>query len=226
MDRTGAGELTAVSVVSRIRTKAWDEPFSTAIDKRPVEGRVPVGELGLAGDVQCDRRHHGGWDKAVYAYADEDAAWWSGELGREIPPGLFGENLRVRGLDVTGAEIGEQWAIGADGEGILVEVMSPRTPCRTFQDRMAEPRWVKRFTQRNAPGAYLRVRRTGSVAAGDEVRAVHRPGHGITVGDFLPGPDPQRMRRLVTAADELGLELSPAVRRAAGRAIRRAGASV
>src|SRR4051794_35194926 len=84
------GTLTAVAVVHKVSPITWDDPPSTAIDKRPIEGRVPLHGLGLAGDVQCNRKHHGGPHAAVYAYADEDAAWWATELGREIPPGLFG----------------------------------------------------------------------------------------------------------------------------------------
>jgi MOSC domain-containing protein YiiM len=216
------GTLTAVAVVHRILPKSWEEPLSTAIDKRPVEGRVPLKSLGLAGDVQCDRKHHGGRHAAVYAYADEDAAWWAAELGREITPGLFGENLRTSGIDVTGAEIGERWQVGAPGEGVLLEVTAPRTPCRTFQERMAEPRWVKRFTQRNSPGAYLRVLEAGGVAAGDQVSVVFRPGHGITIGDFLGGAQAEPMQRLTVAAKELSLDLHPGVRKAAAAAIRRA----
>ena len=30
---------------------------------------------GVAGDVIVDRKHHGGCDAAVYAYAREDAQW-------------------------------------------------------------------------------------------------------------------------------------------------------
>ncbi|HWI34141.1 MAG TPA: MOSC domain-containing protein, partial [Lapillicoccus sp.] len=90
----------------------------TAIDKRPVAGTVHVGPLGLAGDEQVDR-NHGGPDRAVYVYADEDAAWWSERLEREIAPGLFGENLRTTGLDVTGARVGEQWRVGDE---VVLEV--------------------------------------------------------------------------------------------------------
>ena len=75
----------------------------TGIFKEPVEGRVAVGELGLEGDVQADRRVHGGEDQAVYAYAIEDVDWWEAELGRELGPGFFGENLTLRGVDVNGA---------------------------------------------------------------------------------------------------------------------------
>jgi MOSC domain-containing protein YiiM len=213
--RAGVGRLTAVAVVHKLLRKTWEEPFSTAIDKRPVEGRVPLQRLGLAGDVQCDRKHHGGVHAAVYAYADEDAAWWAGELGREITPGLFGENLRTTGIDVTGAEIGERWQVGEPGEGVVLEVASPRLPCRTFADRMGEPRWVKRFTQKNAPGAYLRVLNRGSIAAGDAVRVVHRPGHGVAIGDVTALATPETMRRLIEAAERLDLDLDPGLRRAA-----------
>ena len=47
----------------------------TAIDKRPVPGRVEVGRLGLGGDEQVDKPAHGGPEQAVYAYAREDLDW-------------------------------------------------------------------------------------------------------------------------------------------------------
>lgn len=211
-----AGTLTAVAVVHKLLVKTWDEPYSTAIDKRAVDGRVLLQRLGLAGDVQCDRKNHGGVHAAVYAYADEDAAWWA-ELDRDITPGLFGENLRTSGIDVSGAEIGERWQIGRPDEGVLLEVTSPRVPCRTFQDRMGEPRWVKRFTQHNAPGAYLRVLTDGGIAAGDQVQVVHRPGHGVRIADVTATAQPATMRRLLAAADELDLALDPGLRRKAVR---------
>jgi MOSC domain-containing protein YiiM len=210
-----SGTLTAVAVVHKILPKSWEEPLSTAIDKRAVEGRVPLKSLGLAGDVQCDRKHHGGAHAAVYAYSDEDAAWWARELDREIAPGLFGENLRTSGIDVSGAEIGEQWQVGEPGEGVLLEVTGPRTPCRTFQERMAEPRWVKRFAERNAPGAYLRVLSSGSVAAGDRVQVTRRAGHGVTLADVANRAEPATMIRLLEAAERLDLDLHPGLRRAA-----------
>jgi len=50
----------------------------------------------MAGDDQADRSVHGGPDKAVYAYAAEDTAWWSAHLDRPLGPGVFGENLTAR----------------------------------------------------------------------------------------------------------------------------------
>lgn len=147
----------------------------TAIDKRPIEGAVKIGPYGVYADVQADRKHHGGLDKAVYAYAEEDAQFWSRELGRDLPPGFFGENLRTVGIDVNAARIGERWRIGAVAE---VEVTMPRTPCQTFARWVGgehERGWVKRFSAERRLGPYLRVVRSGRVRAGDEIVVVHRP---------------------------------------------------
>ncbi|MEL7977606.1 MOSC domain-containing protein [Isoptericola sp. F-RaC21] len=154
----------------------------TAIDKRPVEGRVKARPYGLYADVQADRKNHGGLDQAVYAYSEEDAAVWGAELGYEVAPGLFGENLRTRGLEVSRAVVGERWRVGT----ALLEVTQPRTPCQTFARRLdSPPRWVRRFTEANRTGAYLRVVENGDLGAGDAVEVVHRPSHGVTLADWF-----------------------------------------
>lgn len=164
----------------------------TAIDKRPVEAPVKLRRYGVFGDLQGDAEHHGGPDQAVYAYSQEDAGFWQAELGRPIPPGLFGENLRTQGVATTEAVIGTRWRIGA----ALLEVTSPRVPCATFAERMGEPRWVKRFTQAGRVGTYLRVLEQGKVQAGDAVVVDHVPAHGITVGRFFSNPTAADVRQL------------------------------
>lgn len=160
----------------------------TAIDKRPLEGRVKVGRYGVRSDVQVDRTHHGGLDKALYAYADEDAAHWEGELGRALPAGWFGENLRTEGIDLNATVIGEVWRIG---ETLTVEVTMPRTPCQTFARRVggdAQRGWVKRFSGERRLGLYLRVRRNGAVRAGDEIEVLSRPDGAPGLLDAYVGP--------------------------------------
>jgi MOSC domain-containing protein YiiM len=152
-------------------------PLMSAIAKAPVEGRVRVAGVNLAGDEQADRRVHGGPDKAVYAYAAEDTAWWEGELGRPLGPGAFGENLTVEGLDVSGAVVGERWRIGTTE----LEVCQPRQPCAKLGVRFGDPRMVKRFVEADRPGAYLRIVRAGELGAGDAVEVASRPAHGVTV---------------------------------------------
>jgi MOSC domain-containing protein YiiM len=85
---------------------------------------------------------------------------------------LFGENLTTRGLDVTGALMGEWWRIG---EGVLVEVRSPRTPCGNLSGRMGMKRFHQRFARTGRVGVCLKVLETGSIQAGDRITVVHRP---------------------------------------------------
>ncbi|WP_089158046.1 MOSC domain-containing protein [Micromonospora sp. NBS 11-29] len=176
------GRLVAVNL-GVVTEAAWagDASGRSGIDKRPADGRVPIQAGGVDGDFIGERAHHGGPDQAVYAYAEEDARWWAAELGRPLPPGAVGENLTTRAVDVTGAVIGECWAVGST----LLQVTKPRTPCRTFAGFWGVPDLIKRFTVRGAPGAYLRVLRAGDAAAGDPVEVVDRPAHGVTVGEVF-----------------------------------------
>lgn len=166
--------LVAVCTVHELRPDAGYFGV-TAIDKRPVSGRVKVTKYGLRGDVQADRKHHGGIDQALYAYSDRDADYWVEQLGRDLPPGWFGENLRISGMDVSAAHAGEVWQIGSS---VLVEVTYVRTPCQTFARWVGgsdEQGWVKRFAEAKRLGAYLKVLKTGTIAAGDAVTIVSVP---------------------------------------------------
>jgi MOSC domain-containing protein YiiM len=98
-------------------------------------------------------------------------------LDRGLGPGTFGENLTLRGVEVSGAVVGERWRVG----GALLEVAQPRIPCFKLGIRMGSQRFPRQFAQAGRPGAYLRVLAGGEVAAGDGVEVVHRPTHGLTV---------------------------------------------
>jgi MOSC domain-containing protein YiiM len=152
-------------------------PVMSAIGKAPVNGRVRVAGVNVDGDDQADRRVHGGPDKAVYAYAREDELWWAARLAREVPPGMFGENLTVEGVDVSGAVIGERWRIGT----VELQVCQPRLPCFKLGLRFGDLQMVKLFAQAGRPGAYLRIVAAGELGAGDRVDITQRPSHGVTI---------------------------------------------
>ncbi|MFI5916112.1 MOSC domain-containing protein [Dactylosporangium sp. NPDC051541] len=178
--------LLSLNVGALVPTTHSDVPL-TGIDKQPVDGPVAITvpgprgtePTGVAGDRVADTRHHGGPDQAVYAYAREDLDKWGAELGRDLANGVFGENLTTAGLDVTGARIGERWLVGDE---TVLEVTAPRIPCRTFAGWLGERGWIKTFTQRALPGAYLRVITPGRVRAGDDIRIVYSPAHDVTAG--------------------------------------------
>ena len=185
--------------VGAVRTVDWHgRAVTTAIWKQPVEGRVPLRGVNLRGDDQADRTVHGGPDKAVYAYAVEDYAWWSHELGRELGPATFGENLTVEGIDLNALVIGTRWLVGSTE----LEVSQPRTPCFKLGIRMGDAAFVDRFTDAERFGAYFRIVREGDVGAGDEITEVKR-ADGITVvevGRALHEADADLLERI--AADD------------------------
>lgn len=218
------GTLTAVCATRAVIPQLYPpsgQYGDSGIDKGPLTGTVVIGPLGVEGDVIVDTRHHGGHDQALYAYADEDADHWLGELGRDIPPGTFGENLRLRGVAVSDAVVGQQWRIGDPTGGVLVEVTSPRTPCAKFAAVMGEPRWVKRFHAEGRTGTYLRVIEPGTVAAGDPVTVTRIPSHGVTIRGWFREQSPAAARALLDAEAAGELRLQDAVREAAARALQR-----
>jgi MOSC domain-containing protein YiiM len=156
-------------------------PAKSAIWKSPVPGRIAARGVNLEGDEQADRNAHGGFDKAVYAYASEDACWWEQQLARPLQYGEFGENLTTGGIDVNNAVIGERWTIGST----VLEVSEPRVPCWRLGVRMNDQLFVRRFTQALRPGAYLRIVVEGDLGTGDEIRVIDKPDHDLTVRDVF-----------------------------------------
>jgi MOSC domain-containing protein YiiM len=180
----------------------------SAIDKRPADRPVMVrdpgpkgsGDGGLVGDSHGDARHHGGHDQAAYAYAREDLDAWQADLGVPLASGVFGENLTTVGLDVTGARTGEHWRIG---ERVLLQVTVPRIPCRTFAGWMRRHGWIKTFTERGVPGAYLRVLEPGWIRAGDPIVVESRPDHEVSIGLIFRAltTEPDLLPRLLETDD-------------------------
>jgi MOSC domain-containing protein YiiM len=194
----------------------------SGIDKRPSDGPVglrvpapkgsPDGISGLVGDTICDTASHGGPNQAVYAYAREDLDWWQTTLGQPLGCGSFGENLTTRGLDVTGARIGERWRIGRQ---VVLEVSGPRIPCATFAVWMRQHGWLKTFTRRAVPGAYLRIIEAGQIAAGDPITVTFRPAHAVSIGLVFRALtlEPDLLGTVLEAADYLDAETAARARR-------------
>lgn len=155
--------IESVNVAQPVAIDFNGKEVMTGIYKKPVEGRVRVTRLGVEGDTVVDAAVHGGLDQAVYLYFSEDYHWWSGQLGKTLAPGTFGENLTVSGLADHSLVIGDRLRINA----IELEITAPRTPCFKLAQRMGDAGIIKAFAQAARPGAYARVLREGSLQAGD-----------------------------------------------------------
>lgn len=175
---SGAARVESVNVARPRLVLINGQPRKSGIHKRPVSGPVALRDDRVEGDAVVDRAVHGGYDKAVYAYAAEDYEWWSGELGRKLGPGAFGENLTTRGIDLSEALVGERWRVGS----ALLEASEPRQPCSTLGAKMGDQRFVKRFARSLRLGTYLRIIEPGEVEAGSQIEVVERPDHGVAIG--------------------------------------------
>lgn len=149
----------------------------TGIYKYPLQGPVPVTKLGLAEDFIGSPKHHGGPDQALYVYGELDYQWWAGEIGEEMHPGMFGENLTISGLECGGFNIGDYLYIG----DASFQVTAPRIPCGTFATRMGDSQWVKKFSAADRPGFYVRVLQEGTIKAGDDVRVEKYDGETLSL---------------------------------------------
>ncbi|MGB5953108.1 MAG: MOSC domain-containing protein, partial [Ornithinimicrobium sp.] len=183
---TTDGSVLSVNVGRRTPVAGQPGAPVSGIDKRPttsISVRDPgdrstgVGS-GVVDDAIVDRVHHGGERQAVYAVARSELDYWQQELGRTLDCGAFGENLTTTGIDLDELTIGTMLSVGGTqvlgGEGaaaskdadnterpVMLEVCGPRVPCATFSAHMGERGWVKAFTARGRPGAYLAVRGAG-----------------------------------------------------------------
>jgi len=149
----------------------------TGIYKIPIQEPVEIKSLGIEKDVICDKKSHGGPDQAIYVYGGADYEWWSQELGKEISPGTFGENLTISELQSARFNIGDYLHIN----DVILQVTAPRIPCGTFATRMDDPQWVKRFHHAERPGLYCRVIKEGFVQAGDIVSIERYLGETISI---------------------------------------------
>lgn len=162
------------------RPDAHGRPLRSAIRKESVPGPILLGSEGLLGDEVGDRKHHGGPDQALLAYARETYVLWASE-GRPLAPGTFGENLLLAGLDDHSACIGDRLQVG----DALLQVSQPRVPCGTLQRHLGWPDAVTRVYATARGGFYLRVLVPAPLESGAPVKLLDRPQPAWTVARAL-----------------------------------------
>jgi MOSC domain-containing protein YiiM len=174
--------LLSVNVSMPIEARIDGRTRWTGIFKQPVDGPVMARVGNLEGDGQGDRAVHGGPDKAVYAYTQENIDFWREHLGRStLRPGLFGENLTVQGLLEREVLIGDELEMG----GARFLVTQPRFPCSKLSAAVGVPDFHKTFLASGRTGFYLRVLREGWLQAGDPITRIEsKEAARVTVADF------------------------------------------
>lgn len=158
----------SVNIANKEILQTPNGPVETGIVKKPTSTTVFVAELGIVGDAIVDASVHGGADQAVYLYSQEDYDWWCKKLDRDIPPGMFGENLTLSTFGESPLNIGDRLHIN----NVILEVSAPRTPCFKLATRMGDSGFIKEFVQAARCGAYARVIKAGELTCGDEVALI------------------------------------------------------
>ncbi|MBC7844333.1 MAG: MOSC domain-containing protein [Gemmatimonadaceae bacterium] len=164
--------------------------WKSAILKSPATAPVHVGALGLAGDAQKEKAHHGGPTKAVLVYgAPRYAALWDHTLrphaalhagalramSADVDAslygfGAFGENITVSDLDEHTVFLGDLWQIGE----CVLQITEPRGPCATLTRRWMRPALLDEVKETAAAGWYNAVHTQGHITVGDRLTLVAR----------------------------------------------------
>ncbi len=150
--------------------------LTSGICKYAVAGPVYLDEVGVHDDAVVDQLHHGGADQAVYIYSADDYDWWNSETDRDYWPGLFGENLTIRGLPFD-LNVGDRLLVGE----VVLEATAPRIPCSTLAVRMRDSAFALAFRRAQRPGVYFRVLNSGEISAGDAVTLVANESGDVSI---------------------------------------------
>jgi MOSC domain-containing protein YiiM len=136
------------------------------VPKRAVpSARVTV--LGIEGDAQRDREHHGGPERALCLFSQDRIRALQAE-GHPITAGSIGENVTIEGMDWSTVTPGTYLRLGQD---VLVQVTSYTAPCFNIAPSFID-RNHSRVSQKRHPGdsrVYCRVLREGLLSSGDPV---------------------------------------------------------
>ena len=181
-----------------------DRLIETGIYKSPTVGPVRVGKEGVIGDIQVDRKNHGGPDKALYAYSWENYCYWAKARGEDLyDPGHFGENLTASNLADDAVHIGDIFSVGKT----LLQITQPRVPCFKLGVKFGDPGFVGEFLISGRTGFYLRVLDEGEIRAGDSIKRVSQDELAVTISDamkaLIKGPDQRLWIERVLAVEAL-----------------------
>lgn len=135
---------------------------------------VEITSLGVKGDEQADLSVHGGIEKAIYVYPSEHYDFWNQLLTREtkkstfLQHGAIGENFTIEGLLEADVFVGDKLLIG----DLQFSVVKLREPCFKFNAAMGYKGASKAMLQSGFSGWYLRVIKTGVLAAGAQITVI------------------------------------------------------
>ncbi|MCD8916019.1 MOSC domain-containing protein [Staphylococcus simulans] len=149
-----------------------EQQWMTAAFKKPMKNPVFLTHTGLEGDDVGDKKHHGGPEKALFAYSVIHYEKWTEEYpDTTFSVGTNGENVSVSDMDETTVCIGDIYRVGE----ALVQVSQPRRPCWKPGRRVGWIEFGRRIQETGRTGWYFRVLEEGRIQQGDTFELMERP---------------------------------------------------
>ena len=134
---------------------------------KPLVHQLEITTEGCVGDLQRDKKHHGGPDKAVCLFSSEVLSQLQ-TAGHPIFPGSVGENVLVSDVDWNLVGVGTQFRF----EEVVLEITSDAPPCKTIRESFTDGRF-KSISVKVAPHLsrwYARVIIEGCVRINEFVK--------------------------------------------------------
>ena len=158
--------------------------LQTAIDKKPIQGKILLSFNGLEGDECADTEHHGGPERALHQYPMEHYAYWQRKYQKAgdskqpewQAPGM-GENISTQGMLEDTVYIGDQYQWG----DAIIEVSQPRSPCFKLSYRWNIKNFSVDMQEISRCGWLYRVIQPGNVSDQDALILIHRPNNALNI---------------------------------------------
>ena len=190
------------------KVRDYDGSRPSAIGKIQIDGELTLGDLGLEGDEQAEKKIHGGPDRALCHYPREHYAHWARELPQQADlfcAPAFGENLSTEGLTEKNVYIGDIFRWGE----ALIQVTQPRSPCFKLNFHFAINDMAQLMQNSGKTGWLYRVIAGGQVSSDAPLELVSRLSdvsvhEAVAIAWQMPFDDDQ-YHRLLSAA---GLSVS------------------
>ncbi len=168
-------EILSINIRAKAEVLVSDhQSVKSAYCKIPVDfDTIELGMEGFTGDMVQDKKHHGGNDKAICCYNADHFLKWKTDLGFDLLPAAFGENLTLAGENAheQNVFIGDRYQLG----GAIVEVSEPRRPCYIIGIRYNYKQFPVHLQETGFTGFYLRTIQPGLVTKTDKL--VHLNSH-------------------------------------------------
>ena len=145
---------------------------------------VTVDALGIVGDVQVDKRFHGGPQRALHQYAlsgYEKIIKRYPLLHKKAQPGMIGENISATDMHDHSVCIGDIYQLGE----LRVQVSSPRIPCWKIDEKFKQPGLHTFIGSNQITGWYYRVLKGGELSVDDDIKLLEKAKGALSISVFM-----------------------------------------